>query len=165
MRSTSLKMSLVIGLLIFAVAFGACMAINSYSDNISNAFYPDSDEVANALYPDSKPPKNDLIDMYEVKFEPTSACEDFRSSAGAYRAFQKHYKSAGLWCHNSKLLRREPKFDATGQRTGMRVTAIIGCGEEGQQYAVIWWTDGPRFCHIEAPQMYQAEDLERTNAR
>jgi hypothetical protein len=153
MRSPRLKISLVIALFIFAFGLGSYRAMNSYAD-----------EIANALYPDSKPPKHNPMDMYKVKFEPRYSCEDFRSSADAHRAFETHYKSAGLWCYNSKLLRRELKFDATGQRIGMRVTAIIGCGVEGQQYAVIWWTDGVRFCHIEAPQMYQAENLERTNA-
>jgi hypothetical protein len=110
----------------------------------------------------SVPPVDWGFGSDEVNFEPTYSCQDFRSVADAKRALEKRYNNAGLGCSSSRLIVREPKLNRDGQRVGLRIEAIIGCGIEGQRFAVIWWTEGPRFCQIEAPLITQAEALEKT---
>ena len=100
-------------------------------------------------------------DDYSVNFEPSRSCMDYPSAASANSALREKMKTAGLWCYNSELKTREPKLDAEGRQIGRRVVAIIGCGEEGQSFATIWWTEGAKFCEIRAPLLLQAERLEK----
>jgi hypothetical protein len=154
MRRSRLIVGLVVAVLTFFVGYLGYRLVNSYSD-----------KIVDAIYPASPLPTNNPMDIYAVHFEPTYSCQDFRSAADAHRALQTHYKSADLRCYNSKVLRREPKVNREGQEIGTRIVAIIGCGKEGQQYATIWWTDATKFCEIEAPELYQAENLERAKTR
>jgi hypothetical protein len=104
-------------------------------------------------------------DDYSVKFEPSYSCADYPSAVSANLALREKMKTAGLWCYNSELKKREPKLDAEGRQVGRRVVAIIGCGEEGQTFATIWWTEGAKFCEIRAPWLWQAEELEKGRQR
>ncbi|HYX72588.1 MAG TPA: hypothetical protein VE732_07440 [Nitrososphaera sp.] len=110
---------------------------------------------------DQSAPTRDFIDDYSVDFEPSCSCTDYPSAASSERALREKMKTAGLWCYNSELIKREPKLNAEGRRVDRRVVAIIGCGEEGQTFATIWWTEGAQFCEIRAPLLRQAETLEK----
>jgi hypothetical protein len=111
---------------------------------------------------ESIPPVDYGLIAGKVKFEPSYSCKDFHSIPGARRALEERYNSVILGCYGSRVISRAPKLAPNGRQIGIRITAIIRCGIEGQQSAIIWWTDGAKFCHIVAPLISQAETLEKT---
>lgn len=105
-------------------------------------------------------PTNEPED-YSKTYRASCSCTDYPSRAAANELLRRRLKSDEFKCYNSGIIERGAKLDQHGQEVGKRVVAEIGCGEEGQTFTHIIWTEGAKYCEIRAETSYGALNFER----